>query len=72
MNGPNIPHALHSSQPDDEDWERPSIAVIQFSRESLGIELLQKTHCRLSANFSKKLATASNFTAKRGTKRNGS
>ena len=51
MNGPNIPHALHSSQPDDEDWERPSIAVIQFSRESLGIELLQKNELQTVREF---------------------
>ena len=48
---PNIPHALHSSQPVDEDWERPSIAVIQFSRESLGIELLQKNELQTVREF---------------------
>lgn len=42
MNGPNIPHALHSGKPDDADPARPSLAVIQFSRESLGEELLRK------------------------------
>lgn len=42
MNGPNIPHALHSGREDDHDWDRPSLAVIQFSRESLGEELLRK------------------------------
>jgi AraC-like DNA-binding protein len=42
MNGPNIPHALHSGKPDESDWARPSLAVIQFSRESLGGDLLRK------------------------------
>jgi AraC-like DNA-binding protein len=42
MNGPNIPHALHSGKPDESDWARPSLAVIQFSRESLGEDLLRK------------------------------
>lgn len=42
MNGPNIPHVLHSGKPDDADPLRPSLAVIQFSRESLGEELLRK------------------------------
>lgn len=42
MNGPNIPHALHSGKPDESDWGRPSLAVIQFSRESLGGDLLRK------------------------------
>lgn len=42
MNGPNIPHALHSGRTDDEDWERPSLAVIQFSERSLGEDLLQR------------------------------
>jgi AraC-like DNA-binding protein len=43
MNGPNIPHGLHSGRPDERDWNRPSLAVIQFSRESLGPEFLGKT-----------------------------
>ena len=42
MNGPNIPHALHSGKPDESDWASPSLAVIQFSRESLGEDLLRK------------------------------
>ncbi len=42
MNGPNVPHALHSSQPDENDWSRPALAVLQFSPESLGMELLEK------------------------------
>lgn len=42
MNGPNIPHALHSGKPDESDPARPSLAVIQFSRESLGEDLLRK------------------------------
>ncbi|MCB1092564.1 MAG: hypothetical protein KDL87_13600, partial [Verrucomicrobiae bacterium] len=42
MNGPNIPHALHSGRPDDEDWERPSLAVIQFSEASMGREFLDR------------------------------
>ncbi len=42
MNGPNIPHALHSGWPDEGDPLRPSLAVIQFSRESLGTDLLRK------------------------------
>lgn len=51
MNGPNIPHALHSSLPDDNDWDRPSIAVLQFSRESLGSELLQKNELQSVREF---------------------
>jgi len=42
MNGPNIPHALHSQQPDEKDWSSPALAVLQFSPESLGRELLEK------------------------------
>jgi len=42
MNGPNIPHALHSGKPDESDPVCPSLAVIQFSRESLGEGLLRK------------------------------
>ncbi|HRQ87665.1 MAG TPA: AraC family transcriptional regulator [Bacteroidia bacterium] len=42
MNGPNIPHAFHSGKPDEGDPSRPSLAVIQFSRESLGVGLLCK------------------------------
>lgn len=43
MNGPNIPHAVHSGVPDERDWSRPSLAVVQFSRASLGEDLLRKT-----------------------------
>ncbi len=42
MNGPNIPHVVHSGIPDEKDWARPSLAVIQFSAESLGDQLLAK------------------------------
>jgi AraC-like DNA-binding protein len=42
MNGPNIPHALHSGKVDEADPAHPSLAVIQFSRESLGEDLLRK------------------------------
>ncbi len=42
MNGPNIPHALHSGRPDEEEWDRPSLAVIQFSEASLGEDFLQR------------------------------
>lgn len=42
MNGPNIPHALHSGKEEERDWSRPSLAVIQFSRESIGADLFQK------------------------------
>jgi AraC-like DNA-binding protein len=42
MNGPNIPHALHSGKVDKADPTSPSLAVIQFSRESLGEDLLRK------------------------------
>ncbi|MEM9018021.1 MAG: hypothetical protein AAGC68_13485, partial [Verrucomicrobiota bacterium] len=51
MNGPNIPHALHAGKPDDADWSRPSLAVIQFSRESLGDELLQKEEMQAVREF---------------------
>jgi AraC-like DNA-binding protein len=40
LNGPNIPHALHPAEPDEEDWARPAVGVIQFSAETLGAELL--------------------------------
>jgi AraC-like DNA-binding protein len=43
MNGPNIPHAVHSGIPDEKDWSRPSLAVVQFSRESLGEDMLRKS-----------------------------
>ena len=46
MNGPNIPHALHATEADERDWSRPAVAVIQFSRKSLGEELLAKIEMR--------------------------
>ena len=51
MNGPNIPHALHSGKADESDWERPSLAVIQFSRESLGDDLLRKSELQSVRDF---------------------
>jgi AraC-like DNA-binding protein len=51
MNGPNIPHALHSGKPDDEDWERPSLAVIQFSEMSLGREFLDRHELKPVRDF---------------------
>ncbi len=51
MNGPNIPHALHSGLPNDEDWTKPSLAVVQFSSESLGAELLEKTEMQTLREF---------------------
>lgn len=51
MNGPNIPHALHSNKEDERNWARPSLAVIQFSPESLGIELMQKTELQQIRQF---------------------
>lgn len=51
MNGPNIPHALHSGIPDENDWDRPSLAVIQFSAESLGDDLLRKTEMQIIREF---------------------
>ncbi|MEM7599940.1 MAG: AraC family transcriptional regulator [Verrucomicrobiota bacterium] len=51
MNGPNIPHALQTGKPDDEDWENPSLAVIQFSAASLGEDLLRKTEMTVLREF---------------------
>lgn len=51
MNGPNIPHAVHSGVPDEGDWSRPSLAVVQFSRESLGEDLLRKTEMKALREF---------------------
>lgn len=51
MNGPNIPHALHSGKEDERDWAKPSLAVIQFSRESIGSELFQKEEMQAVREF---------------------
>lgn len=51
MNGPNIPHALHSGKADENDWSRPSLAVIQFSRESIGADLFQKVEMQPVREF---------------------
>jgi AraC-like DNA-binding protein len=42
MNGPNVPHALHPEEANEEDWSRPALAVLQFSAQSLGEGLLEK------------------------------
>ncbi len=51
MNGPNIPHALHSGKPDEADPSHPSLAVIQFSRESIGDDLLRKHEMQVVREF---------------------
>lgn len=51
MNGPNIPHALHPGLPDEEDWSRPALAVIQFSEDSLGREFLDRQEMRPIREF---------------------
>ncbi len=42
MNGPNVPHALQPAEPDEETWDRPALAVIQFSQETLGKHWLKQ------------------------------
>ena len=51
MNGPNIPHVLHSGKPDEKDPARPALAVIQFSRDSLGLDLLRKQEMQTVREF---------------------
>lgn len=40
MNGPNIPHAVMPTGEDDGDWDRPAMAVLQFSEDTLGRDFL--------------------------------
>ncbi|NOY00516.1 MAG: helix-turn-helix transcriptional regulator [Verrucomicrobia bacterium] len=51
MNGPNIPHALHTSEAEEREWDRPAVAVIQFSRKSLGEDLLAKVEMQEIHHF---------------------
>ncbi len=51
MNGPNIPHALHTSETEEREWDRPAVAVIQFSRKSLGEDLLAKVEMQEIHHF---------------------
>jgi AraC-like DNA-binding protein len=51
MNGSNIPHGLHSGRPDEKDWDRPSLAVIQFSRKTLGPDFLAKSEFAIVRQF---------------------
>ncbi len=70
MNGPNIPHALHSGRPAEGDPARPSLAVIQFSRESLGVDLLRKQELQPVREFLDTAARGFEFfggTARRAT-----
>ena len=62
MNGPNIPHALHSGRPDDGTWDRPSLAVIQFSEASLGEEFLGRHEMRTIRDFLKAARFGFEFT----------
>jgi len=49
--GPNIPHAFHPAEVDDNDPQKPSTMVLQFSTVSLGREFLQKPEMAHIAHF---------------------
>lgn len=51
LNGPNVPHALHPAEANDEDWDRPALGVLQFSAKTLGEELLGREEMRVVARF---------------------
>lgn len=42
MNGPNVPHGLQPAEPDEGSWDRPALAVLQFSEATLGQQLLER------------------------------
>ena len=42
MIGPNVAHALHTTEESDNDSNNPAMIALQFSEESLGKELLHK------------------------------
>jgi len=51
MNGPNIPHALHPVEKDDQNWERPALAVLHFSADTLGEQWLQREEMKQIREF---------------------
>ncbi len=51
MNGPNVPHALHPVEGDDRDWDRPALAVLQFSPQTMGKEWLEREEMTLIRDF---------------------
>ena len=51
LNGPNVPHAVHPTEAPEEDWDRPSVAVLHFSEASIGKELLDRDEMALIRDF---------------------
>jgi AraC-like DNA-binding protein len=61
LNGPNVPHALHPAEPDEADWDRPALAVLQFSAKTLGAELLSREEMGMVARFLEEAARGFEF-----------
>lgn len=49
--GPELPHGLQSDFPDDQDESNPALAVLQFTRESIGLEFLNKPETKHIKEF---------------------
>ena len=53
INGSYIPHAMRSGRPHDNDWAKPSLAVIHFSKEIVGDDFLSHMELKSIGDFLK-------------------
>lgn len=44
--GPELPHGLQADYPDEQDESNPALAVLQFTKESIGLEFLNKPEAK--------------------------
>jgi len=51
MTGPNIPHAFHASEEDENNPENPAMIVLQFSKESMSSQLFERPEMNQISKF---------------------
>ena len=64
ITGPNLPHAFHPSEQDENDPENPAMIVLQFSETSIGTELLSKPEMSHIEQFLKDASRSFEFSGK--------
>ncbi|WDE95697.1 AraC family transcriptional regulator [Lentisphaera profundi] len=62
--GPNLPHAFHAVEVDENDPTKPAMSVIQFSEESMGKGLFDKPETMHIGEFLKEAERSFEFSGK--------
>ena len=61
LTGPDLPHALHALERDENDPEKPALAVIQFSKHSMGSDLFDRAETAHIGDFLNKASRSFEF-----------